>query len=180
MSDPIPKRLLVKKKLAEWLEGITVANGYLNDLSRGVGGTGPVRVFRGRNRFGENDALPCCAILESPRPDADAIEVGSGRAVLGQYMLLIQGWVPSDASDVHPTDAADYLLADLKKRVGALIGNDLPPNELQSHHNLYGLVADVLIEPGTVRPPDEFSALSYCYFRVVFPFVERFDDLYAT
>ena len=178
MSDP--KRLQIKQQLCTWLEGIKPSNGYVNDLSRGVGGTGPVRVFRGRNRFSSEDALPCCAVLESPRADENADSTGGGRIQQDQWVLLVQGWVPSDVSDVHPTDAADVLLADIKKRLAALIGNDLPPNQLQDHHNLYGLVADIRIEPGVVRPPDEYSATSYAYTKLILTVVEKIDDPYST
>jgi hypothetical protein len=166
-----PKRLRVKKELSAWLEGITPANGFQHDL------TG--KVFRGRDRFGEADPLPALAILEPLNPDRDINEAGTGRVVNEQMVLLIQGWVAMDPDDPNPTDAADLLLADAKQRVGQLIGNDLPPHQMQAHHNLYGLVNEVLVEPGTVRPPDQFSALAYCYFRVAFGFAEKIDDPYG-
>lgn len=174
MADP--KRLVIKKTLTEWLEGITVANGFQHDLSQ-VGGV--VRVFRGRDQFGDNDPLPCVAILEPLKPDVDIDAAGSGRAVDENLILMIQGWVAPDQSSVHPSDPAELLLADVKKRVGQLIGNDLPPHEIQEHHNLFGLLADVRVEPGTVRQPDQFSALAYCYFRVVLTFTEMIDDPYG-
>lgn len=182
MADPVPpvpKRLQLKIALTEWLEGITVENGYLHDLSRGEDETGPQRVFRGRDRFGETDPLPCVAIIEPLNPDRDIDEAGTGRMVNEDFILMIQGWAAPDQSSLHTTDAADFLLADLKKRVGELIGNDLSPQEAQEHHNLYGLAIDVRVEPGTVRPPDQFSALAYCYFRVAFGFAEMIDDPYG-
>lgn len=170
MADP--KRLQVKMQLTDWLAGITVANGFQHDL------TG--KVFRGRDRFGENDPLPCLAILEPLNPDRDIEFAGCGRVVNEHMVLLIQGWVALDPEDDHPTDAADRLLADAKKRVAQLIGNDLPWHQEQPQHNLYGLVKEVSIEPGTVRQPDQFSALAYCYFRVAFDFVESLEDPYST
>lgn len=174
MADP--KRLLLKKKLTEWLEGITPANGYQHDLSSTDGVT---KVFRGRDKFGESDPLPALAIIEPLNPDRDIDDAGTGRVVSEQLVLMIQGWAAPDVSEIHPTDAADRLLADAKKRIGELIGNDLPERELQPWHNLYGMAADVRVEPGTVRPPDQFSSLAYCYFRVAFGFVEKIDDPYG-
>lgn len=174
MADP--KRLQVKIKLTEWLQGITAANGYQHDLSTISGVT---RVFRGRDKFGEGDPLPCAAIIEPLNPDRDIDDAGSGRIVNEQLILMIQGWATPDVSATHPTDPADRLLADLKKRMGQLIGNDLPPHEAQTYHNLHGLVTHVRVEPGTVRPPDQFSSLAYCYFRVALGFVEKIDDPYG-
>lgn len=169
------KRLLLKKRLTEWLEGITPANGYQHDLST----VGDVqRVFRGRDTFGESDPLPCVAILEPLNPDREIDGAGSGRVVFEQTVLLIQGWAAKTGA-VHPTDAADLLLGDLKKRLGELLSLDLKPHEISANHMLGGLVTDILIEPGTVRPPDQFSALAYCYFRVAFGFVESMDDPYG-
>jgi hypothetical protein len=172
-----PRRLQVKIKLTEWLEGITPDNGYQHDLSTSLEGVH--RVFRGRDKFGDNDPLPAAAILEPLNPDRDIDDVGEGRVVNEELVLMIQGWAAADVSEVHPTDGADRLLADLKKRIGELIGNDLDRRELLSHHNLYGLVSHIRVEPGTVRPPDQFSSLAYCYFRVAFGFVEKIDDPYG-
>ena len=174
MADPV--RLQIKIKLAEWLEGITPANGFQHDLSST---DGTVRVFRGRDKFGEGDPLPCAAIIEPLNPDRDIDETGAGRVVNEALILMIQGWAAPDQAQVHLTDPADRLLADLKKRMGALMGNDLPPHELQPWHNLYGLVNDIRVEPGTVRPPDQFSSLAYCYFRIAMGFVEKIDDPYG-
>jgi len=177
MADP--KRLLLKIALTEWLEGITPDNGYQHDLSRGEDVTGPVRVFRGRDRFGDQDALPALAIIEPLNPDRDIDSAGTGRMVNEEFILMIQGWAAPDVSEIHVTDAADRLLADAKKRIGELIGNDLSPQEAQEWHNLFGLATDVRVEPGTVRPPDQFSSLAYCYFRVAFGFAEMIDDPYG-
>ena len=170
------KRLQLKIKLTEWLEGITPDNGFQHDLSPGVGGV--VKVFRGRDKFGDADPLPAAAIIEPLNPDRDINDAGEGREVHEELILMIQGWAAQDASEIHPTDGADRLLGDLKKRIGQLMGNDLPPNEAEAHHNLFGLATSVRVEPGTVRPPDQFSSLAYCYFRVAFGFVERMDDPY--
>lgn len=174
MADP--RRLQVKVKLTEWLAGLTPANGYQHDLSTAGGVT---RVFRGRDKFGESDPLPAVAIIEPLNPDRDIDDAGTGRYVNEQLILMIQGWAEPDVSAIHVTDPADRLLADLKKRVAELIGNDLPPQEAQPWHNLYGLVNDIRVEPGTVRPPDQFSSLAYCYFRVALGFVEKIDDPYG-
>lgn len=174
MADP--KRLQLKIKLTEWLQGITPANGYQHDLSAT---DGVVKVFRGRDKFGEADPLPAAAILEPMNPDRDIEDAGSGRIVNEELILMIQGWAAPDVSAIHWTDPADRLLADLKKRVGELIGNDIAPHLVQPYHNLYGLVSEVRVEPGTVRPPDQFSSLAYCYFRVALGFVEKIDDPYG-
>jgi hypothetical protein len=172
-----PRRLQLKIKLTEWLEGITPDNGYQHDLSTSLAGVH--RVFRGRDKFGDSDPLPAAAILEPLNPDRDIDDAGEGRVVNEELVLMIQGWAAADVSEVHPTDGADRLLADLKMRIGELIGNDLDSRELLPHHNLYGLVSHIRVEPGTVRPPDQFSSLAYCYFRVALGFVEKIDDPYG-
>jgi hypothetical protein len=44
---------------------------------------------------------------------------------------------------------------------------------------LGGAIDGLRIEPGTVRPPDETSARSYFYLRVVVDVAESLEDPYA-
>ncbi len=163
------KRLTVLKRITALLETITVANGYQHDL------TG--RIYRGRGTFGNEFDLPCVSILEALIPDREPVPVGSGVLQDDDWILLIQGWAPDDAD--HPTDPAHALLADLKKALARVIQDEGPNPSLDPFFRLGGLIADLRIEPGVVRPPDELSARAYCYLRVAVSLSEHLDDPYS-
>ena len=160
------KRLTILKALTAHLQGITPANGYQHDLSTAV--------HRGRVAFGNDTALPCVNILEPLNPDREPRIADAVLVQKDDWVLLIQGWVDDDES--NPTDPAHLLMADVKKRLALLMIDPLrDPNPA---YMLGGKVANVFIEPGTVRPPDENSARAYFYLRIVLSVVEHLDDPY--
>lgn len=165
------KRLRILKTLTTYLDS-TIRTGsgrpYQHDLQG--------RVTRGRSYFGDEQSLPHINILESPDGDQDPVEAGQGIAQKSQWILLINGWV--DDNPIAPTDPAHNLMADVKMALGQLL---LPgsPHDRNPNYLLGGLVTDLLVEPGIVRPPDELSARAYFYLRVVVGVAERLDDPYA-
>lgn len=162
MSDS--KRLTVLKALTAQLQTITVDNGYQHDLANSV--------FRGRNRFGEEEALPAIAILESLNPDRGPVDVGGDlrRKQKDKWTLLIQGWAKDDKA--NPSDAAHNLLGDVKKCLAAVADENSDPTVFM----LNGLVGSLGIEPGTVRPPDDTSSRAYFWMRIELEIVERIGD----
>lgn len=167
MSDP--KRLVILKALTAHLETITVANGYQHELAG--------RIHRGRATFGSETALPCVSILEAINPDRDPLTAGEGLSQKDAWVLLISGWTDYDGDADPPTDYAHRLMADVKKCLGKVIdsGNPHAPNP---SYMLGHVIEGFRVEPGTVRPPDESSARSYFYLRVVVDVAERLDDPY--
>lgn len=161
MSDS--RRLQILKALTTHLEGITVANGFEHDLTGSV--------FRGRANYGSNDPIPMVSILEYLRPDQQENRPFNSNKVKEDWQLLVQGWGEDDYQ--NPTDPAHGLLADVKKSL-AMIRDDTSPS-----YRLGGLVHELRMDGGIVRPADENSAKAQFYLRVVLVFVENTTDPYS-
>lgn len=168
------KRLATLKALTAHLESeVTVANGYLHDLTGAV--------FRGRIVFDDDDPLPCVSILDNPNPDRAPSRAGSNDGEAGdtrsRWTLLVQGWAQDDKR--NPTDPAELLMADVKKALAKLDHLPNPMSGEQPHANylLGGLIAGLEMESGVVRPPDYTnSAKAYFWMPVVLKFVENVRD----
>lgn len=162
------KRLALLKNLSTHLQTeVSVANGYHHDLA-GL-------VFRGRSNFSESDPLPCVNIVEALNPDRDPNTAGSAKLVNQEkWVLLIQGWAPEDRQ--NPTDPAHVLMGDVKKALAKLAAINAQGDPAHPNHLFGGLAVALYIEPGTVRAPDEVSALAYFYVRIVVTMVEDLND----
>lgn len=136
MADP--KQLRILKALTTWIEGVTPADGYAYDLAG--------HVFRGRAKFGADEALPFISILESLRPDPRPREAGTEKLVREEsWELLIQGWVTENRE--FPTDDLYVLKAAIEKRLSLLVSD--PGNA--AVYRLGGLITSIRIGPGVVR-----------------------------
>lgn len=159
MTDPIPYRLAVLKKLTEHLQGITPANGYRFDLSASV--------YRGIATFSDDPdtwPLPMVSILESTRPN-EAFRGGTEEAQRADnWDILVQGWARDNP--LAPTDDLYYLSADVEKRLGEIVamredGSGRPVNnDIFRLGPMPGgpgntLVAGFKIQPPVVRPSME-------------------------
>jgi hypothetical protein len=158
------KRLDTLKALCDHLAGITPANGYAHDLTD--------RVWRGRSSFGAETPIPCLNLLEPLNPDREPRATDGGRVQKEQWVLLLQGWAVDD--DANPTDPAHLLMADVKKRLAVLMDDGYPAGNPM--YMLGGKIADLAVEPGTVRPPDENSARAFFYIRIVLSYAEDLSD----
>jgi hypothetical protein len=153
VADPVrPFRLLALDALSAALEEIEAGETYVNSLAG--------KVFRGRAHFGTNDPVPMVSILEDPRL-TELVDGPDGAAVrAGEWHLILQGFVEDD--NVHPTDPAHVLLADVVARLNLLIASGGG-----STRNLLGLgekkpcVTGMRLGGSCVRPPDEISAKAY-------------------
>jgi hypothetical protein len=173
MTTDYPKRLMALRALTAQLETVTPANGYVNDLSP-VSAEVP-RVYRGRALFGDDDPLPCVSILEALHPDVQPDEADAGLRRKDKWILLVQGWALKEENEVHPTDAAHILMADVVQALGRVLHDEVP----QANYMLGGAIEGMAIEPGVVRPPDETSSRSFFYLRVIVEIAERLDDPYG-
>lgn len=129
------------------------------------------RVFRGRVIFGDTDPLPMVSILEVPLPPEQTPSSPDNPSQFGDWDLMLQGFVDDDPED--PTDPAQYLLADVKRRLA------------QERHNVYegGIlgfpaITKLSLGVGVVRPPDEISAKAYFWLPVTISMVEDLSDPY--
>ena len=166
-----PLRLEVHKRLTAVLEEITVANGYVSEL------TG--KVFRGRAIYGESDPLPMISILEVPIPIDQRPPPGDSTYSTGGWEIMIQGFAADDRE--NPTDPAHVMLADVKKRL-AIERKKLSWGPAQGPASgILGLgrtITNLQIGPGVVRPPDEISAKAYFWLTVEFELAENLEDPY--
>lgn len=163
-----PTRLLVLMALTDSLEQVSGnADGYEYDLRPTT--EVPKRVYRGRVLFGDDDPIPMVSILESPVPiegqESDADKV----VKKGDWELILQGWCEDDDKTVNPTDAAQYLLADVKRRLAI-------EKERDRDFNILGMgdvVTALDIGVGVVRPPDEVSAKAYFWLNIKLNIIEN-------
>jgi hypothetical protein len=163
MTDSV--RLGVLKQLTDYVAGeVTTAHGYQYDLTDAV--------FRGRFWYGSDDPLPMVSILEGMTPDRNPITAGYGQDMqTDKWILLIQGWVRND--DINPTDPAHQLMASVKQALGKL-RKQLANMEFTG--TAFEHVAELAIEPGVARPPDQLSERAYFWMRAVVTMVEEVDS----
>jgi hypothetical protein len=165
-----PERLRVLKKLTACLQEITPENGYRHNLApdptKGKFAENG-RVFRGRVFFGEQDPLPMICILETPLQPESYATAPDNPSRHGDWDLTIQGFVEDDF--VNPTDPAQYLVADVIRRLAV--------EKLQNaDFNLFGMgktVTDIRVGVPVVRPPDELSAKAYFWLPVTLELAEN-------
>ncbi len=138
-------KLVIQKRLTAHLAGMD-ADAYGYDM------TG--RVFRGRAVLGKSDPVPCITVLEAPT-SATGTGAGDARMVRNTpWPLLIQGFVQDDKQ--HPTDPAYDLMAQVVRRLSEIV--ETKPNGQPADPSVYrlgGLISDLIIENGVVRPPQE-------------------------
>jgi len=172
-----PFRLRVLKALTESLREITPANGYESDLSDFVDTDGITseRVIRGRDRFGEGDALPFLSILEDFRAN-DTTHGGEGStAGKNEWKLLIQGFIQDDP--VHKTDPAYTLAADVLK---CLAGQRRRKYDILGLGNAAPCVIDLKMAAPVVRPADdEISSTTFFFLSVTLTLVEDLQNPFA-
>lgn len=158
MADPLldPFRLRVLKAITAALKTITPANAYQHDLADKMEhGVAMAHVYRGRTEYGTNDPLPLVSILEHPRALEALLAPDNDSQRVGEWDLLIQGWVKDDP--LNPTDPAHRLVADViaclakeGKRKGSSPGE---PNILGLGYRM-PMVKSLAIGSPIVRPAD--------------------------
>lgn len=132
------KRLQILKAITARIESVMVANGYQFDLEGSV--------FRGRGGFGDESPLPCIGIFEM-RPE-DAVRADE-TIQKDDWFIAVQGYISVD--EIHPTDPAHNLMADVKKALAGVL-HDSPTNRNPNY--MFGnLINDLQIDGGVVLPP---------------------------
>lgn len=186
MTDLIPTRLRTLFALTDLLKTITIENGYQHDMADSDdAGRTVQRVFRGRNSFGDGDPLPMLAILENPHANIDTVESPRGaQMVKGPWDLLVQGFVEDDK--VNPTDPAHMLMADVKlclvRERMKIQSRRMTPGQdpaVTSLLGMSGVVDDIKIAGGVVRPPDETSAKAMFWLQVTLEMIEDISNPFA-
>lgn len=183
MSDPF--RLRVLKAVCNVIKTVKPANGYTNDLSdQSVTENGETRlqakVFRGRELFGDSDPLPMVSVLEHPRAIDAMLAADGGQDRVGEWDLLIQGFVKDDPE--NPTDPAHILVAEVVKALATQAerrGDDGGPN-------LFGLggqepcVYRMTIGSPIVRPADGInSSQAFFWLTLTLKLVEDLEKPFA-
>lgn len=169
---PDPLRLRILKAITAALDEINPDDGYHNDLRPTPAPTAdnPAAIqrrnFRGRVVFGDTDPLPMTAVLEVPLPPDQYDSAPDNPNRHGPWELMIQGFVEDDFE--NPTDPAQYLLADVVKRLAQEIGN------VYEDEGIFGFrcIQKLRLGVGVVRPPDEISAKAYFWLPMTLDLVE--------
>lgn len=156
MPAEVPVKLQILRALCSHLEGIVGPDWGDFDL------TG--KVYRGRNRFGDDCPETFLSILEAPRPDGGR-EGGENKAnKSGEWSLLLQGWTTDDP--VNPSDPIYYLQAEVESRLSMIVdvnGHSGIPR-FRDVYMLGNLVTSFSYGPGVVRPPtDGVSSKAFLY-----------------
>lgn len=164
-------RLDVLKALTAALEDITPVNGFHHDFSQD---DGVPKVFRGRNVLGEDDPDWVLTILEPPIP----LEAFINRSADNPYThsnweLLIQGFVPDNLDEVHPTDPAHLVMEEVKKRLVQEKQRFLPGTRQPDILGMAGHVVNITVGQGVVRPSDESSSRAFFWLLVTLQLVEN-------
>lgn len=151
MANTYPFRLEVLRRMTTLLETISIANGYLHDMSG--------KVFRGRVLYGDSDPIPMIAIMEPPIPNEPFLVQNDNPSESLVWDLIVQAFVKDDPK--NPTDPAHMLLADVRK---CLMKHKFERN---IDHGFFGMgqytntVQDMTVGDPKVRPSDDVSAKAY-------------------
>jgi len=134
------------------------------------------RNFRGRVMFGEDDPLPMTSLLEIVLPpDQIPDRAPDNPHRVGDWDLMVQGFVDDDPED--PTDPAQYLLADVVKR---LAQEKVKALDFSPGGGIFGFrcITALKIGVGVVRPPDEISAKAFFWLPISLTIAETLTDPY--
>lgn len=141
------KRLRILKALTSQLETVMIANGYQFDLAG--------KVYRGRAGFGDETPTPWVGLFEL-RPE-DIIRAGE-TVNKDEWYVGLQGAV--DVDEVHPTDPAHNLMADVKKALGKIVTQS--PHQRNPNYMFGGLLSDLRMDGGmTFVPKEEMSTAAF-------------------
>lgn len=165
--------LTVEKALTDVIaKTVTTVNGRPFDLTN--------LVFRGRQRYGHNEPAPMVSILQAPNIDLENMNAGTGKLRKSDKTYLLQGWVQDDSD--NPTDPAHELLAEVKRALSAILEMDGPDYMLKSYntqHDDVGLIHNIDISTGLVRPPEQnVSDKAYFWLPITLELVEIITDPY--
>lgn len=159
------KRLTILKSLTTQLEAISTTNGYTHNL------TG--RVFRGRGGLGSETPKPCVGIFEMrPEEAVRADEV----VQKDDWFVALQGFCEPD--DVHPTDPAHNLMADVKKALGNVLRPG-HPSARNTNYMLGGLIADMTVDGGVVFPAEDGSGMAMFLLKLTLKVVDDHESAFT-
>lgn len=175
-----PLRLEVLVRLTEYLQEITVANGYHFDLGD--------KVFRGMAFLDGEAPTDNLTLLEAPQqPDTTNSPGGNSEFSVAEWDILLKGECADPlqlAVGEHPCDRAHIMMADVKKRL-VMLRREIQEARARytgSGPNVLGLgptIDSFDFSPGIVRPPDEqYGPLNYFWMRLTFRIVEDRLDPY--
>lgn len=170
-GDVLPFRLRVQQALTIALRQIHPDNGFCFDL------TDPRSIIRGRVEFSEQD-IPengtNISILEEPFSYDRDFRPCSSEANTEPYGMIVQGFTPDDPH--HPTDRAQILLSDVRKRLAILKRDEgVRGQRVFRIGTKENSVIGVDFDGGIVRPEENASRLCHFWLRVSFDISEDFN-----
>jgi len=157
----VPHQWKILTDLQTWLEGITPAAGFDNDMTN--------RVFIGRLSFGQDEKPPFLSIVEAP-PAEDAAAADLHRTHLRySWRLWVQGWAEKDS-----LEGLYVLKAETEKRLAALAGYE--PTAYLGRS-----VAGMKMVPASVRPANPQSGVGpFFYLQLELDLAYRLSDPFVT
>ena len=161
MTSPRPYRLQVLDNLTALIQGVTPANGYVNDLSS------EESVVRGRLFLGDDEPVPMVALNEPPMAIEQIKASARNPNSAGDWDILVQGWAVTD--DLNQTDNAYILAAEVRQRLALEKKKPSGRPGTGNGPDLLGMgpsIIDMRVGAPVVRPPDETSAKS-CFYMIL-------------
>lgn len=176
---PDSKRLAVLKALSTHLADRLKGNApYTVDIHK--------RVYRGAGYLDDEMSHPVLSIVEDPDADRYPAQAGKsadtgGAVQKDDWQLLVIGRIVKGQSFETELDPGyefmaqvKMCLSEIKQKFDPASGALINPQAL-----LGGLISDIMLEPGTVRPPaEQQSRYAYFWLRVTLNMVENLNDPY--
>lgn len=160
---PDSKRLRILKAVTDQIETVTVANGYQHELAG--------KAYRGRVAYGEESSDTWVGVFEL-RPE-EVIRAGES-VQKDKWYIGVQGVVPSN--DVHPTDPAHNLMADVKMAIGQVTYTT--PIDRNENYMFGGLIVDLELDGGMTFVPRENAGMAVFALRLTLTVVDDALDSY--
>jgi len=142
-------------------------------------------VFIGRERFGHGDPDTMISILQAPDLETMPDHAGTGNVRKENKLYFIQGWVYNRSpiyDDQDPSLSSHLLLAEVKKSLSMLMDMNSSFFLMKNYNSGgNGLVSDIIVASGLVRPPDAQISpdASYFWLPVKLGILENIKDPYA-
>ena len=175
------KQLAILKAITAILEqitGYTIAGATDEDPPVPVDLSG--KVYRGKTVFGAEETGPFLSILEGKRPDGLPDYATTDKMIRSEeWHLLIQGFAEDDAD--NPMDTLYFLKALAEKQLATIVAEDsFGSPAVPDNYMLGGLITELQLGPGIVRPLSQVTGGSECfYLPVVVTFVMNLADPFA-
>lgn len=131
------------------------------------------KVWRGRNRVGDESQVPYIIISEQP-PEQDQ-RVGLDQAKM-DWLIGIHGFIEGD--EIHPSDTAHDLMAAVKSKLYEVVDDGGGRGSPGVNYMLNGLITDLSHDGGMVFLPAETTKSCIFGLKLTLTLSETLENLY--